>query len=490
MSFVALVLTLVVCLSVCLSVLSTLGRFFQNPGERQFKLTIEDTVFDNVDIVALGGGVSHRAVSLETAAVVSDGFLSIAVEDTFPKVDQGKISGILIRLLGPHLAHSVANGPYRAVDIDGDGFADVPVDGSPSHTHGTGLTLDQWIWREGPTVVGTAATTSLRLAVGDHDVGLTVIDDGFNEHTDFTTITVLPFGYPAVTTISPNSGSIAGGNIVTITGSGFTYTAEETIVHFGLTDLTGSSLNIIDEFTIQLQAPATVVGVPVQVSVTTPLEESNAKPYNFISSTEINFDTTNLNIPIDSPTSVKFGPDRNLYVGSINGQLGKFTLNEDYTEIVDSVITTVAQFRCIIGIAFDPLDNSTVPDVYITTSFFFHGSSTSSSGDSINGEIAVIRGANLDEEPEVIVSGIPVSDHDHGVTALEFGNNGELYYGVGSNTNGGIPGTCFADMSKHRTKKAHSNVFAVYRTTDGEPDSKRRIFLRSDQRRTSCRPRL
>lgn len=40
-----------------------------------------------------------------------------------------------------------------------------------------------------------------------------------------------------------------------------------------------------------------------------------------------------------------------------------------------------------------------------------------------------------------IITGLPVSDHDHGVNGLEFGDNGELYVLVGGNTNAGIPGS-------------------------------------------------
>ena len=38
------------------------------------------------------------------------------------------------------------------------------------------------------------------------------------------------------------------------------------------------------------------------------------------------------------------------------------------------------------------------------------------------------------------IEGLPVSDSDHGLNGLEFGDNGELYILVGSNTNGGVPG--------------------------------------------------
>jgi glucose/arabinose dehydrogenase len=39
-----------------------------------------------------------------------------------------------------------------------------------------------------------------------------------------------------------------------------------------------------------------------------------------------------------------------------------------------------------------------------------------------------------------VVTGLPVSDHDHGVNGLEFDNDGNLLIQVGGNTNAGVPG--------------------------------------------------
>jgi hypothetical protein len=413
------------------------GRYFQTTGGRKFKLSIEDTVFNDVDVVALGGGTRHKSVSLEAVAIIADGMLTIKVEDANPKVDQGKISAIEVKLVGPHLAHSVANGPYRAIDVTGSGSATFTVDGTPSHTHGTGMTLTGFVWKKGATILGTQAKQAITLPVGDHIIALTVTDSGGNENTEATTVKILPFGYPAVLSISPTSGSIAGGALVTIKGSGFTYTAAQTTVMFGLTKLTGSAITVVNSSTITLIAPPTVVGAPVAVSVVTPLEASNSVSFNYLASVPINF-ASSLLFGIDSPTVVKFGPDRNLYIGTIQGKLARVTLNDDYTAVVSSVVATVANFRCILGIAFDPVKGVTqaFPDVYITTSFFFHGSPTSSSGQSVNGNVKKISGANLDVIVDVI-TGLPVSDHDHGVTNIEFGFSGEAYFGIGSNTNGG-----------------------------------------------------
>jgi len=59
--------------------------------------------------------------------------------------------------------------------------------------------------------------------------------------------------------------------------------------------------------------------------------------------------------------------------------------------------------------------------------------------EAINGKISKASGANLDIITD-IVTGLPVSDHDHGVNGIVFGDNGELYIQIGGNTNGGLAG--------------------------------------------------
>lgn len=82
--------------------------YWTEVGKRKFDVSVEGKTFTNVDIVELGGGVSRKALALEAAVIVSDGFVSIEMKDTFPKIDQGKLSAIQVTLIGPHLAHSVA----------------------------------------------------------------------------------------------------------------------------------------------------------------------------------------------------------------------------------------------------------------------------------------------------------------------------------------------------------------------------------------------
>jgi glucose/arabinose dehydrogenase len=92
-----------------------------------------------------------------------------------------------------------------------------------------------------------------------------------------------------------------------------------------------------------------------------------------------------------------------------------------------------------LGIALDPMDIKADPDVYFNSNDFFAKGKFSTSGAGISGKIKMASGPIL-EQVTTIVSGLPVSDHDHGLNAMVFGNNGELYFTLGSNTNAGVPG--------------------------------------------------
>ena len=388
--------------------------YWPGVGQRLFNIKVEGSqVFSNVDIVALGGGKRLQAITLEAPVIITDGFVSIEMMDSIPKVDAAKLSGIEINFLQPHLAHSVANGPYISTDIYNQGSVATRVDGSFSHSHGTGLDVVAWTWKEGNTIVGVGPTPNITLPIGEHTITLTIADSNNNEATDTTTITVNPFGFPAVVSIAPDTGSISGGDLVTIKGSGFTYDASLTKVKFGIVELTGSLLTIVDQYTIVVRTPPTVIGAPVSVSVETPLSISNGVTYTYEASSPIAFTTNTLTLDIPKPTSSAFGPDGRLYVGTLLGTLVRLTLDETFTTVLSSVSADVAPYQAILGIAFNPLQTEGFSDVYITTSFFFHGDTASSSGNSINGKIKKISGANLDVIVD-IVTGLPVSDHDHG----------------------------------------------------------------------------
>jgi IPT/TIG domain len=381
-------------------------------------VSIEGSLILDIDILQRTNGATNKAITIDFPVAVSDGLLTVQFMENIPRLDNAKVNGIEVQLIGPHFAHAVTGGPYSAVDTDGDGVAVVPVDGSESHTHAPDETLNSFIWKTGTSIIGAGEATTLSLLVGQHAVTLTVTDTGHDSNTATTTVTVLPQSYPALTSISPTSGSIAGGASVTISGSSLQLA---TAVRFGTTLLTGTAIAVVNSTTITVVSPFSGVEVPAAVSVISPTAESNAITFSYIAAIPIQFAPFKL-MDIVDPTAVAFGPDSKLYVGTLSGQLAKITLNENFDTVIGSVVATINATRGIHGIAFDPLDSADTlnPTVYISTSDIFHRQGNNSVGDAVNGKIQTVRGANLDQIAD-IVTGLPVSALDHSVRGIMLG---------------------------------------------------------------------
>jgi IPT/TIG domain len=395
---------------------------YSDVGLRVFDMNVEGKLLRDIDIVALSGTKQpNTAITINVVRLVEDGFASLSF--LYGLSENPKVSGIEIVLVAPHLAHAVAgtSSYYSAVDIQNVGQTNITLDGSASHTHGIGLSVTQWIWREiistnNNKIIATGASPTISLPVGNHTLSLSIVDSAGNDSTDTTTVSIYPFGYPAITQLIPDRGTIAGETLVQIVGSGFNYRPQEMIVHFGIIDLTGpNDIQVINSTTILVRTPATTIGAPIPVTVETPLQTSAPISYTYIASSEIKFTSGQL-YSLRSVTTGAFGPDGKLYLGTYYGYIARLTLNEDYTQVIDSriVLITDAPQRAILGIAFDPNDvDVTNPSFYCTSSQFFHKAINSTSGLSINGKIYKVSGANLEIVEDIIV-GLPVSDHDHG----------------------------------------------------------------------------
>jgi glucose/arabinose dehydrogenase len=423
--------------------------FFSEPmatfeNTRVFDVKVQGKVeYDDLDLFKLMGN-QRRAFSFDAITAVEDGILEL---EFLASVGDAIVSAFQIHRLGPHLAHAVGGGPYVGVDVNKIGSALVPVDGSFSHTHGPGLVISGYSWRKGGTVLATGMKAFLKLAVGEHNVTLRVVDSGNNEAEDTFQVSVLAFGYPVLYQMSPASGNVGGGDVLMLAGVGFNFTENSTIVSFGSTLLTGpSQITVLSPTSILvLGTPASAFGVPVDVTVRTPIGLSNTQTFNYIAGVEIAFKSGEIFQPM-MPTRVAFGPDGKLYVSTYSGSIYKFTLNENY-QVVESVISNAIplaypdpnHFRPVLGIAFDPTDTKSNPDVFVSHSTIFHGSSSAFRGAAINGKVSKLSGANLDNLTDII-TGLPVSDRDHAVNGILFGDYGELYIQNGGNTNAGVPG--------------------------------------------------
>jgi IPT/TIG domain len=344
-----------------------------------------------------------------------------------------------------HFSHAVTGGPYTVVDTDGDDTATVSLDGTGSHTHRFPGDLVSYSWKQDDVQFSTLISPTKEFTVGVHNITLTVTDSGGSVAIESSSVTVLPSTFPDIAALNPNAGDIVGGYPVQIVGSGFAYLAPSDIsVNFNGVVSTGSlQIQIIDSMTIQVTAPVATLSGSVEVKVTTPRGTSAPITFLYIDSTipTATFSHGDVLTGISGPTAVAFGPDRKLYVGTQGGGLYKLTLNEQY-----QVINTVGPsyilnniyggWRSILGLSFHPGSTSSGddPEVYVAHSQLFHGQY-----DGYVGKVSKVGGATLQMHTEVI-SGLPVSHHDHGVNGMDFGDHGELYIMVGGNTNAGVPG--------------------------------------------------
>jgi hypothetical protein len=451
-------------------------------------------VFKELDIFSEVGG--YAPLVKQAPAIVLDGSLTIdfvlvkenvriavlrlllfRVTSSSPSVSslslQPKISAIEIEPLGSakgHQAHAVCGGPYFETDTDEDGMASVAVDGSFSHTHGPGASLISFKWIIDGAVVGTKEIDMIQLPVGTYDLTLEVIDSDSDVSRDTTSIKVRPSVFPDIESLLPQTGNVAGGGIVSISGTGFTASAAETIVFFGQTPVTGDSkIAVINETTIQVQAPPLSSGT-VQVRVVTPVGDSNFVTYTYIDGMPISFKTGTILSGAYGVTCIATAPNGDLYIGTQTGTIIKLKLDDNYNIVSNTKSYVIANensplFRSILGITFDPMDLEGEA-VYVSHSTLFHGQIT----DFYNGKVSRVSG-DLNVVEDVVsgnilnqtcfisfilvvgltifriafpyfsqVTGLPVSDLDHGVNGLVFDDNGNLYIQVGANTNAGVPG--------------------------------------------------
>ena len=136
---------------------------------------------------------------------------------------------------------------------------------------------------------------------------------------------------------------------------------------------------------------------------------------------------------IDNPTTAAWGPDGRLYVATYSGLIRAYTFDDSYNVVRTQDINTIkdkADSNNILGIAFDPHDNSDSPTIYVTRSNLFVGT------DEYSSKVSTLDGADFSQVKD-IVTGLPSSGFDHGINGLEFDNNGDLYIAVGGNTNVG-----------------------------------------------------
>jgi Malectin domain/IPT/TIG domain len=310
--------------------------------QRVFDVQVEEQTL-TVDIFQLAGGAADKATRIQFFQVVEDGFLSIKFRKSiqFPNSGVPVVSAIEIILDKPHIAHAVATGPYQGVVTDKNlNKGPIRLIGQTSHTHGDGLSITSYTWKEGNTILGTQMNTNYTFDVGLHTVGLTIRDSGGNIDTEVTTVNIKPFGFPAIASISPNSGALAGQYNAVIKGSGFDFGSDKLKVRFGKTEVSGSNVKILDPTTIQVTVPPSAISQDVIVTIQTPIGTSSGSEFSYVGSIPVQWQE-GLILEYLQPAVGRFAQDRKLYVGTRRGRILKITMNEDFTVALNTIVSFV-----------------------------------------------------------------------------------------------------------------------------------------------------
>jgi IPT/TIG domain len=214
------------------------------------------------------------------------------------------------------------------------------LSGGTSHTHDAALDVTDFVWKEGNQTISTISKTDYDFTAGEHIISLTITDSGGNVDTDVSSVTIRPFGFPDIKSMSPKEGSMGGNYNITISGSSFNFTSRLTTVRFGDMVLNASRFQVINPTTIRVLAPPYPLAIPVPVVVTTPIGSSVPVDFLYVGSAPIQWATAQLNINEDKDNAIKFtvvrfGPDKKLYAGGYYGTITKITMNANFTAVVD-----------------------------------------------------------------------------------------------------------------------------------------------------------
>lgn len=256
---------------------------------------------------------------------------------------------------------------------------------------------------------------------------------------------------PVLSSASRRSGAAAGGDRLTLRGSGL---LNDLRVMFGTVEADNIMRTATDGSEVVVLVPprGTNTGpASVALRVVNGVGASNALSFDYVvgGAPPVRFEPSVLRTPGGKPyslgqgvTSAIRGPDGRYYFGTQSGVLHVLTVDEERGVVTKACATAALPgSRSILGLSFPPSDNK-ADRLYVSTSVLFwldrrvlpyeHGWR--------NGRVDLYKpdGRGCFRYNRRILSGLPVSNHDHGVNGHAWDDDGRLYVSVGGSTNAGV----------------------------------------------------
>lgn len=349
---------------------------------------------------------------------------------------------------------------------------------------------DRRLLVDGALVAGPLAlalgshSVEVRFAVsvlGDLPAYVDVLEAGVPVSNFYAGIVHNEQNVPPVIHAMPTIGTDLGGNRIVIEGFGF-FPEDQTVVHWGSTDLAGSQLDKWSGEGITLTTPPG--SGTVQVTVETPQGVSNSVDYVYSPTgpVPVRFDVlASKEAFVADVTSAAWGPDERLYVMTVGG--GIFILTFDDTWTITSIDGKLGVSgltnRDTLSVAFNPYDVYDPQDPSSIKMYVAHGEQFQNGGGAFTGpsyftgQVSVLAGPDFNN-PQPLITNLPVSNHDHSVNGMFFDDNGDLMICVGGNTNAGVRFHLLGDVPESplsgaivraRTSKVGFNGVALYEDT-------------------------
>lgn len=254
---------------------------------------------------------------------------------------------------------------------------------------------------------------------------------------------------PVITGLSKKSSAPSGGENIQIYGSAF---INGVSVKFGQVE--ASNLISSNPGVLQVTVPPGSGVVLVTVHTNAGISNGVSFTYNANSGASLDqpviFKQEKIKNPDGSTFKISFiasaayGPDGRLYLGSTAGKVYALKVDKNL-KVVAKCEKQVASKRAVLGVAFSPFSNNL--KMYFTTSALywkdknllnFEQGWTNGKVETIEFDPKQLNGGSCTSNQQTLVSGLPVSNHDHAINKLQFLPNGKLLIGVGGFTNGGI----------------------------------------------------
>lgn len=243
---------------------------------------------------------------------------------------------------------------------------------------------------------------------------------------------------PVITELFPNTGGRGGGTSVTINGVGFFTSSLQ--VFFG--DTPAVSVNRQSATQLVAVSPPGSAG-PVEVTVQTGGDieaeggisnsftftyEGNAAPIQF-DSFLLKDASGDASFSLWSGIAITFGPDGRYYIGVYGSEVWVLSISADHrvTDVCKS--ESLGENTVVTSVAFNPADGDQIK-LYATASvLYYHDRFGMPLSSWDNGRVLLlepdVNGQCLGISKEVI-SGLPVSNHDHSPSGLGFDQDGKL----------------------------------------------------------------